>query len=196
MRIAKAILAAGVLFIICSAMCDTQTSRTHTPKINTPGATVSQPKKPAVTARKTAGVWDGFRGLRWGTNIRNTTGLNQTFAGGSYYTRKSDKLTIGGAKLTSIYYVFYENRFHGVVISTKGASNWRLLKAAVSAHYGKGKQGNRFADEWGWPQDDVEINLDYNKSTQSALLTMFYVPITKEEEADKTRATKEAAKDF
>jgi hypothetical protein len=150
--------------------------------------------------------WDGFRGLKWGTNIKNINDPNMIIVEDNndsrFYRRLNDKLSIGDAKLESISYGFYKDRFCWVMIKAKEESNFTDLKAAVFAYYGEGKQSNEFIKQWLWgfeignSDKDVGMLLKYNEFSEETELHIFYRPITKEEEADKARRAKEAGKDF
>lgn len=137
----------------------------------------------ATASGEDKNVWSGFRGLEWGVNIRNTTGLKLERQEGldTIYVREKDELAIGGAKLTSIFYVFHKSRFYGVRVTAKGASNRNAMKAAVFAHYGKGRQPNRFIEKWHWYQKNgVSMTLFYNESKEMTRLIMYYMPIVRE----------------
>lgn len=153
--------------------------------------------------------WDGFRGLKWGTNIKNINDPNMIVIEGNennkdyrVYRRLNDKLSIGDAKLEAISYIFYKDRFCGIIIQAKKESNFTDLKAAVFAYYGEGEQANEFIKEWSWSpvlgnsDKDAGMILKYNEFTEETVLAMIYIPITKEAEADEARRAKEAGKDF
>ena len=77
---------------------------------------------------------DGFRGIKWGTEISTLKDLEKVEQDKStdsdlvWYTRKGDTLAIGEAKLENIFYSFWMGNFEGVWIDFKGGKILRLLK--------------------------------------------------------------------
>ncbi|MBE3099009.1 MAG: hypothetical protein IMZ44_17990 [Planctomycetes bacterium] len=97
-------------------------------------------------------IWTGVRGLKWGTNIADATGMVLIEENGNckLYQRTGDKLTIGEAKLKKAVYGFYKGRFYSVNIDVEGSSNWTALKEATFAVYGEGEKPNEFSEGWYW----------------------------------------------
>jgi hypothetical protein len=118
------------------------------------------------------------------------------------YSRLSDKLSIGDAKLKAIDYVIYKNRFCGLSVKAKGIMNFTGLKDAVFAYYGEGKQENEYIKKWVWLPEiensnvNVRLTLEYNEFSEETLLTMGYIPILEEIAADDAKKAKESSKDF
>jgi hypothetical protein len=56
---------------------------------------------------------DGFRGIKWGTLIFSVDDMTQVWADGDtrLYERRGDPLEIGSAKLHSVLYVFWQDKF-------------------------------------------------------------------------------------
>lgn len=150
--------------------------------------------------------WDGFRGLKWATNIKDVNDPNmivfEDHNKEKYYRRLNDKLSIGDAKLENVDYVFYKDRFFGVMIEAKGYKNFTALKNAVFAYYGEGKQSKEITNLWAWlpalgnSDKDVRIFLTYNENGGETTLVMNYIPIDQEKAADAAKKAKEASKDF
>lgn len=68
---------------------------------------------------------DGFRGIKWGTDIRTLCGMkyfrtDESYGGIEVYIRENDELKIGDATLERIEYVFWRGKFCAVGIYTKG----------------------------------------------------------------------------
>jgi hypothetical protein len=148
-------------------------------------------------------VWNGFRDLKWGTNIKDANDPNMVLISDSsgndeiqVYRRSNDKLSFGDAKLTSISYSFYKDRLCLVMIKAKEDENYTALKAALFAYYGKGnKQENNSINikKWEWASDfancpeDVRMTLKYDLFNGETELLMFYKPIYNEIVADKAK---------
>ncbi|MGD0077022.1 MAG: hypothetical protein ABSB91_00185 [Sedimentisphaerales bacterium] len=159
--------------------------------------------------------WDGFRGLKWATNIKDIKDHEAFFINDSngfeFYGRSNDKLSFGNAKLKAIVYGYYKDRFCGVVITAKGYKNFTALKDAVFAYYGEGKQENKNIKKWLWvsvlgnSNKDIEMSLEYSESSEETRLTIAYNPIVEEQrkeqeenkrvqELDKERVARERGK--
>ena len=132
--------------------------------------------------------WEGFRGLKWGMNIEDINNPNMILVKTSkeklftLYTRKTDKLSIGNAKLKTIHYFFYKGKLFLIHIYAKGHSNFRSLQGAISAYYEPGYQPNKFVSKWEWYREDnggVEMDLDYNVFNGKTTIRMYYYPILK-----------------
>lgn len=86
---------------------------------------------------------DGFRGIKWGTHVNTLEGMTRTgsdpaFGGVDNYTRSSDELQIGGAKLSSLTYGFWRQQFFSVRAEAKGFQNCRVLLEAAQERFGHG----------------------------------------------------------
>jgi hypothetical protein len=138
----------------------------------------------SVYAETDPSRWDGFRGLKWATNIKDMNDPNMILIEDNnetkIYRRLSDKLSIGNAKLEVIVYVYYKDRFSGVLITAKGYTNFTGLKDAVFAYYGEGKQKNEYIKEWQWwpilgnSSKDIGMSLVYNEFSEETKLFMYY----------------------
>jgi hypothetical protein len=138
--------------------------------------------------------WDGFRGIKWGTNIKDVNDPNMVLAKSRgevrLYMRTSDNHSIGDANLTGINYDFYKDRFFMAVIIAKGQANFTALKDAIFAYYGPGKQLDEVKKEWTWlpafgnSGNNVRMELSYNEATQETVLVMVYLPINQEKDTD------------
>jgi hypothetical protein len=84
--------------------------------------------------------WDGFRGIKWGTDIKTLTGFDlkeMTPWKQGTYSRKNEEMTLGGAKLKEVQWLFYEGRLFQVGIITPDAGAFKALKEATERRYGK-----------------------------------------------------------
>lgn len=120
---------------------------------------------------------DGFRGIKWGTNISTLRGMiyvetEEGFGGVKVYTRQGGNLEIGGANLDSIQYGFWREKFLMVITKTKGFSNWLPLKKATFAKFGKGYQSNKYIEKYSWNGSITKIILRYSEISRDGTLTM------------------------
>jgi hypothetical protein len=86
---------------------------------------------------------DGFRGIRWGTEISTLKDMEKVEQNKSsnsdlvWYTRKGEPLAIGKAKLENIFYSFWMGNFESVWIDFKGDENFETLKKELFERFGK-----------------------------------------------------------
>jgi len=145
---------------------------------------------------------DGFRGIKWGTDIETLKdmeyfGTDPGFGGIKVYTRKNENLHLGGAKLERIEYHFWRGKFCIVWVYTKGSTNWYGLKEAVFEKFGRGSQPNEFIEFYVWFGDITGMTLEYNEVSETGMLFMFSGEITKQMKAyDKEKAKEGAEEGF
>jgi hypothetical protein len=174
------------------------------------GKTVTDSNNTIVPDSNDSHRWSGFRGLKWGVNIKDMNDPNMILVekaekdDGTVYRRANDKLSIGRAELSGLAYCCYKGRFFGILIGTDGLSNFQYLKDATFAYYGKGYQPNEYIEKWYWGDafsfsagvKDVLMSLEYNEYNKKGQLFMNYRPIQKEIKANDDTKAKEADKDF
>jgi len=83
---------------------------------------------------------DGFRGIKWGQHIKDIPGLKLTTTdneGLALYTRENDDLQLGDAKLISLHYAFWQDRFMEVQIKAS-PGQLQALKNVLEEKYDKG----------------------------------------------------------
>ena len=86
---------------------------------------------------------DGFRGIKWGTEISTLEDMERVEQDKSsnsdlvWYIREGDTLTIGKAKLENIFYFFWMGNFESVSIDFKGDENFETLKKELFKLFGK-----------------------------------------------------------
>jgi len=114
---------------------------------------------------------DGFRGIKWGQDVSTVDGLIYQFSNGDndFYFRSNDELKMGAAELEMIVYVFWQDRFSGVMLFTDGSSNWENLKAVVFEKFGEGQQEN---EQYIWRGIEVGMVLEYNEFSEEGTFGM------------------------
>ena len=86
---------------------------------------------------------DGFRGLKWQTNIATLDPLHTmeviAIVGPLvYYKKNKEDLYLVTVKLDDIIYEFWNGKFSGVIIRVKGNNQFQVLKDYVFARFGPG----------------------------------------------------------
>jgi hypothetical protein len=146
---------------------------------------------------------NGFRGFIWDSPLSEhadvlvlkTTGNNI-----EVFTRKHDKLKIGGAVLSKLYYGYYKDRFVDVAMEADGEHNVDALKAAFEAHFGPGatlwpsvEQPGLSVAHWQGKTTGIRLACD---SDIKCIGTMVSVRVTKRIEADHNAAAQNSGSDF
>ena len=111
---------------------------------------------------------DGFRGIKWGTNIQTLTGMSRTGtdAGSGEvekYTRSEDDLVMGSASLSKIVYAFWPQQLLSVTIEARGSANCEALREATFKQYGFGHKTNLYLKDYYWLGPVTKMM--YNEST-------------------------------
>ena len=125
---------------------------------------------------------DGFRGIKWGTNISELNDMLVAESGKDtvYYIRKNDTLKIGNADIDQISYGFYKNRLFVVLVEYNGYLNFTKLKAILIDQYGKPEQPNRLMEKYFWSGGTVDIFFDYNEMSKNGNFYCAFRPIQEE----------------
>jgi hypothetical protein len=137
---------------------------------------------------------DGFRGIKWGTEITTLKDMEKVKEDKSsdsdlvWYTRKGDTLAIGKAKLENISYSFWVGNFESVWIDFEGDENFETLKKELFERFGNvleseelmkkmdkrvGEEPStiRYAEQfYAWWGKKTEMTLSYSKDRHKGIL--------------------------
>jgi len=162
---------------------------------------------------------DGFRDMKWGTEISTLKDMEEveekTSSGVDlvWYRRKGDTLAMGEAKLKNIFYSFWMGEFESVWIDFEGEENFEALKKDLFERVGKAREPKGSMDKMGkrggersltqrpgafyaWLGKNTEIWLSYSKDRHKGTLTMNSRIISEERKAnEKEKAKKERLKE-
>jgi hypothetical protein len=145
---------------------------------------------------------DGFRGIKWGTDISTLKGMTHvrtdpSYGGVEFYTRQGDELRIGDAQLNKIEYAFWKGKFASVWIHSMGYANWYALHDTIFEKFGEGYQPHRYIEQYIWSGTSTAILLTYNEITKQSTLFMYSQTIAEQqEEYDKQKPKKGQKRDF
>ena len=138
---------------------------------------------------------DGFRGIKWGTDIRKLPDMVLLERDGDIkiYYRKFDQLKIENVHVDEIVYRFYKNRFCAVHILFDGFSNFTRLKSVLSRQHGQGENPNRHLEKYFWLGANVNIDIEYNEIERKGGIRYFVKSSYEEQKkGDKEKARKGA----
>ena len=86
---------------------------------------------------------DGFRGIKWGTDLSDLPGMKSAsvresgfgnIPEGKMYIRSQDDLFLGPIELTKIVYHTWHDKFYQVTLFTKGPENVSALKSFIKTN--------------------------------------------------------------
>ena len=129
------------------------------------------------------------RGIKWGTELDELQGLTKVSSQSSldYYRKKGEDMTIGDAPLDMVVYVFYQEKFCGVVMNFKSPPNFQAIRTTLFDWYGKGRQPNKYKEQYRWSGTDVTITLEYDDVTQKGQVIYYYMPIYEKKQITQQR---------
>jgi len=154
-----------------------------------------------ASAEKVENELDGFRSIKWGDNIKSNI-KEMKFVGKSkdkkYYTRKGDKMSIGGADLALIMYGYYQERLATVKIVTDTESNKYALLKAFESQFGNPYRPNEFIEYFLWRGEITTIFFDCSEPSAISSCRVTLDSRVLEDEIEKAgkKAAEEAKKDF
>jgi hypothetical protein len=162
---------------------------------------------------------DGFRDIKWGTEITTLKGMEKTDQDKSsesdlvWYIRKGDTLAIGKAKLENISYSFWMGNFESVWIDFEGDENFETLKKELFERFGKvleseelmKKMDKRVGEEpstighaeqfYAWWGKKTEMTLSYSKGRHKGILYINSKMISEERRAYEKQKEKQKEKE-
>jgi len=146
---------------------------------------------------------DGFRGIKWRTEFStafsNAEKVKESKTIARYeplkfYLIEGDDLRIGLAKLESIEHAFWNKRFQGAHIQTKGYENWVGVKQATFEKFGRGFQLNRRIKRYEWQGKAARATLDYEEESKLGRMSIISKDSLREVAAYVKQKAEEGAK--
>jgi hypothetical protein len=158
---------------------------------------------------------DGFRGIRWGTEISTLKDMEKVEQDKSpnrdlvWYTRKGDTLAIGEVRLETILYSFWMGNFESVWIDFKGDQNFETLKKELFEQFGKVLESEELMKKmdkeawrepstiehaeafYAWWGKNTEMSLSYSKERHKGTLYINSRMISEERRAYEKQKEKE-----
>lgn len=147
---------------------------------------------------KVSAETDGFRGIKWGTDISTLKDMryirtDPSYGGIKLYSRNGDELKIGGAVLESIEYGFWQGKFSNLLIEFKGFTNYSALKDATFEKFGAGHKPNKFMEEYYWFGEITVMSIYYSEISSEGHLYMHSEEITKQQKRYEAEKAKKGA---
>lgn len=125
-----------------------------------------------------------FRGVKWGTNVRDIPGLTPLAEDGNlkFYENKSETLKMEDVDLDKVVYAFYKDRFYQGIIYYRSAAGLPKLKQILTRLYGDPIQPEQSVNKYFWNGDNVSLLLSYDEPSNAGRIAYLFKPIQLEVE--------------
>jgi hypothetical protein len=129
---------------------------------------------------------DGFRGLKWGTDIATLDPLHTmevlAIVGPFvYYKKNQEDLRLVNVELDDIIYEFWNGKFSGVVIKVRGPRQFQILKDYVFARFGEGQRSKALqqldVQDFYYNGVRTRMSLKYSDMEHAGELAMYSVAL-------------------
>jgi len=141
---------------------------------------------------------NGFRGIKWGTDIsvhKKEMTLHEAGSNTRYYLRKNDKGNIGSATISLLAYGYTKGKFTGVIMYTQGFYNQKGIIAAFQSQFGTGQIPYSVYDYVYWIGNKSRISISCDYNSLCSIIMFSSVHYAKDEKKEETKAN-QSGKDF
>ncbi|MFZ5448012.1 MAG: hypothetical protein ACOZFS_05180 [Thermodesulfobacteriota bacterium] len=146
---------------------------------------------------------DGFRSLKWGTNIATLDPLHTmevlaVVGPFTYYKKNNEDLHLVNIEINDIIYEFWNGKFSGVIVKVKGERQFQILKEYVFARFGEG-QRSKILQQMG-VQDfyyngvKTRMSLRYSDLDREGELSLYSIALLNQQQKADTYYYRERAK--
>jgi hypothetical protein len=116
-----------------------------------------------------------FRGIKWQQRLDSLTDMEELYRDDESReiacSRKGENMTFGGAKLSSVEYIFFDGRLSNVSVVVKGENEAKALLEEAKALYGKETVKN--GGDYYWRFTDVAVMFSKEPEDQSVLFYQY-----------------------
>jgi hypothetical protein len=123
----------------------------------------------------------GFVDARLGDPIESFAGLERigvdSDARTETYVRNSDAFTVGGARVDSVTYSFYEGRLYFISVRMTGHEHAAAVLAKLKSTFGESIETGNRPNELIWTGGDVFVLYDLDAETGRGMAAMTSAPI-------------------
>jgi len=147
---------------------------------------------------------DGFRGLKWQTNIATLDPLHTmeviALVGPLvYYKKNKEDLYLVTVKLDDIIYEFWNGKFSGVIIKVRGENQFQILKDYVFARFGTGQRSKVLeqlnVQDFYYNGVKTRMSLKYSDIDRTGELSMYSIALLSRQQHIDTLYLRERAKE-
>jgi hypothetical protein len=137
---------------------------------------------------------DGFRGIKWGTGIKDVDGMtvlpDKLGENEKAYQKKDDTLKMGNANMEAIKYIFYKGKFYMARIDYGKNKNYLELKKFLEEQFGGGTKPNVNYEQYVWEWNSSTLLIYYSKKTDQGHIVYYNKPIRDEKKKDEKEKEK------
>ena len=146
---------------------------------------------------------DGFRGIKWGTDIATLDPLHTmeviAIVGPfTYYKKLKEDLHLVNVKLDDIVYEFWNGKFSGVIIKVKGERQFDVLRNYCFARFGEGQRSKALQQmnvpEYYYNGVKTRMYLKYSDFDYAGDLSLYSIAMLSQQQKADTYYYRERAK--
>jgi hypothetical protein len=147
---------------------------------------------------------DGFRGLKWQTNIATLDPLHtmeviEILGPFIYYKKNKEDLYLVTVKLDNIIYEFWNGKFSGVIIKVRGNNQFQILKDYVFTRFGPGQRSKVLeqlnVDDFYYNGIKTRMYLKYSDIDRTGELSSYSIALLSQQQKLDTLYLRERAKE-
>jgi hypothetical protein len=147
---------------------------------------------------------DGFRGLKWQTDIATLDPLHTmeviAIVGPFvYYKKNKEDLYLVNVKLDDIIYEFWNGKFSGVIIKVRGNNQFQVLKDYVFARFGPGQRSKVLeqlnVQDFYYNGVKTRMYLKFSEIDRTGELSLYSIALLSKQQNIDTRYLRERAKE-
>jgi hypothetical protein len=146
---------------------------------------------------------DGFRGLKWKTDIATLDPLHTmevlaVVGPFVYYKKNQEDLHLVNVKLDDIIYEFWHGKFSGVVIKVKGPRQFQILQDYVFSRFGEGQRSKTLQQmnvpDFYYNGVKTRMSLSYNDMDHAGELAIYSIALLAQQQKVDTYYYRDRAK--
>jgi hypothetical protein len=147
---------------------------------------------------------DGFRGLKWQTDIATLDPLHtmeviEMLGPFVYYKKNKEDLQLVTVKLDNIIYEFWNGKFSGVIIKVRGNNQFQILKEYVFGRFGPGQRSKVLeqmnVQDFYYNGIKTRMYLKYSDVDRTGELSLYSVALLSKQQKLDTLYLRERAKE-
>lgn len=146
---------------------------------------------------------DGFRGIKWGTDIAaldplHTMEVIAIVGPFTYYAKLKQDLRLVNVNLNDVIYEFWNGKFSGVILTVKGEREFQILKDYCFARFGEGQRSKILqqmeVQDYYYNGVKTRMNLKYSDLDHQGELSMYSIAILSHQQKADTYYLRERGK--
>jgi hypothetical protein len=122
---------------------------------------------------------DDFRGIKWGSNLRDLPEMRLLAEEGNlkFFEKAKDPTRIGEVEVDKIVYGFYKDRFYNVMIYYSSPADFARLREVLAKEFGPPFQPGESDKKCFWNGDQVNLLLSFDEASTTGRIIYLFKPI-------------------